>query len=139
MGINLAITEESWGADSKDWLATRKGFDTARSITLNLALFTEALGFETFIPSGTVVGKVTASGLYGPYDPDGADGRQTAEFHLLNAVSLTNHAGGVSTYRAGATGLWEGVVIESKLPVFGAGEGDIDAAAKVELKFIRYE
>jgi hypothetical protein len=38
--------------------------------------FTVKIG-EKFVSRGQVVCKITASGLYGPYDPAAADGRQT--------------------------------------------------------------
>lgn len=145
MGISPQITEDSWGMDSKHWLAARKGFDTCRSITLDLSLFTPALGFVNgFIPSGTVLGKITATDLYGPYDPDGDDGREIATGHLFDGVRLRD-SGGNPFSVAGAAMLWEGIVLAHKLPEFTEGddagdEGVLDGAAVGALdKFIRYE
>jgi hypothetical protein len=138
MGISPQITTDSWGVDSKGWLLAKKGMDTCRSITLNLALFTTGLGFSNPIPSGTVLGKVTASGLYGPYDPDGSDGRQTATGHLFDGVRLADAEGNAFTV-SGAAMLWEGIVRRDKLPVFSGNEGELDAAAEAELPHIRYE
>jgi len=138
MGISLQVTTDSWGVDSKGWLLSRKGFDTCRSITLNLALFTTGLGFADYIPSGTVLGQVTTGGLYGPYNGAASDGRQTARGHLFDAVRLTDASGDVFTV-AGAALFWEGIVRRDKLPVFSGSEGELDAAAEVELPFIRYE
>lgn len=139
MGISPQITTDSWGVDSKDWLASRKGFDTCRSVTLDLSLFTTALGFSDFIPSGTVLAKVTASGLYGPYDPDGADGREAATGHLFDGVRLADNQGNAFSV-AGAAMLWEGIVLLSKLPSFTGDEGEIDANGQGDLNaFIRYE
>lgn len=139
MGINPQITTDSWGVDSKDWTVGRKGWDTCRSVTLNLSLFTSVLGFGEFIPSGTVIAEVGTSGLFGPYDPDGVDGRETADGHLFEAVRLTDSMGNAFT-RAGAAMLWEGIVLRNKLPQFSGTEGELDAAAEADLnKFIRYE
>lgn len=61
-------TEGSYKNDDHSWLATRMGLDVMRSITLDLALFTEATHYpDGFIPSGVTLGKVTATSLYGPY------------------------------------------------------------------------
>jgi hypothetical protein len=67
MGISLDITTQTVGVGSLDWLASRKGFDTCRSITLDLSLFSAAHYVNGYIPSGTVLSKITATGLYGPY------------------------------------------------------------------------
>ncbi len=49
---------------------------------------------ENFAQKGTVLGRITASGLYGPYDAGVADGRETAVGILWEDVSFTspNHA-----------------------------------------------
>lgn len=66
-GINLKVTTDSWSAGDLSWLKSRKGFDTCRSITLDLSLFAAAHYADGKIPSGIALGKVTASGKYGPY------------------------------------------------------------------------
>lgn len=67
MGISLDITRDTWGVDSLDWLALRKGINTCRPATLDLSLFSAGHYVNGFIPSGTLIGKVTATALYGPY------------------------------------------------------------------------
>ena len=142
MGINLEITSDTIGAGSRAWLADDKGFDTCRSVTLLFELFEAEHSPEGFIPSGTVIGRVTASGLYGPYDDTALDGREVARGHLFDAVRITRGDGNALT-RAGAAMLWEGIVLLSKLPTFEAPAdviGVADAAAQADLgNFIRYE
>lgn len=137
MGVNLQITNDSWGVGSKAWLAARKGMDTCRSVTLDLELFAAA-DFETFIPSGTVIGIVTVGGLYGPYDPDGTDGREDAAGILFEDVRMADNQGNAFT-RAGAAMFWEGIVRRDMLPAAPGDEGDLDTAAEAELAFIRFE
>ncbi len=138
MGISLDITTETWGADSKDWLANRKGFDTMESVTLDLTLFLAAHYDRGYIPSGTLLGKVTATGKYGPYDNAAVDGRTVAAGHLFDGVRVVDGAGNAFA-ASGAAMLWEGVVIEAKLPLFtGTVLGEIDANAKTDLKFMKY-
>lgn len=141
MGINLETQSQSFGVDDQSWLATMKGMNTCRTGTLNLALFTVDHALNGFIPSGTVVGLVTASGLYGPYDDTAADGRQTARGLIFSGVQ-TSRFNGPALTKAGFALFWEGVVKMSKLPNFlltANGKGEIDAAGIVDLPTIRWE
>lgn len=138
MGISQEITTESYGADSKNWLANRKGLDTMESVTLDLSLFLAAHYVDGFIPSGTVLAKVTATGFYGPYDNAAVDGRTVATGHLFDAVRVTRGNGQTLTKSAAAM-LWEGIVVEAKLPLFtGTVLGELDANGKTDLKFMKY-
>lgn len=139
MGISPEITTDSWGVGSKAWLLHRKGMDTCRSVTLDLSLFT-AVGadFVDFIPSGTIVGQVTAGGLYGPYDDAAVDGTEDAAGILFEDVRLSDSEGNAFSL-AGAALFWEGIVRRDNLPAAPTGPGDLDAAAEVDLPNIRFE
>lgn len=134
MGMNLAMRSEDFtSAEDHSWLGSAHGTSEANSITLAgdafLATFADGI-----VPSGVVVAKYTSganTGLYGPYDDAGADGLDTAAYHLLTTVDVDAANGGVNT---AAAGLWHGEVIESKLPT---GHG-LTASAKTDLKQIRY-
>lgn len=141
MGISLDITRDTWGVDNLDWLAERKGFDTCRPGTLDLSLFVAEHYPDGFIPSGTVVGVVTATGRLGPYSPALANGLDVAFGHILQPARVADRMGNAMTRSAVAV-LWEGVVLLSKLPNFlGAanGLGELDANGQADLRFIRYE
>lgn len=141
MGISLDITRDTWGVDNLDWLAERKGFDTCRPGTVEIGLFVPEHYPNGFIPSGTVVGKVTATGRLGPYSPALANGLDVAFGHMLQPVRV-HDSNGNSFSRAAVAILWEGVVLLSKLPNFtGAANtlGELDANGQADLKFIRYE
>lgn len=119
-------TEATFLNDSKAWLGAREGVDDARTVTLDLSLFTAGTHFPNgFIPSGMTLGKVTASGLYGPYNNALATGVENFRGHLLSGVEVraTNVTG-----RAVAAMLWRGTVKESKLPT----NHGLDAAAKAD-------
>jgi hypothetical protein len=124
----------SFTNDDKSWLASRMGIDTARSITLDLSLFTSGTHYPNgFIPSGVTLGKVTATGRYGPYNNALATGQEVNAGHLLSAVEVrsTNTTG-----RAAAALFWNGIVREARLP---ANHG-LDAAGKTDVAaHIRYE
>ena len=141
MGISLNVTKDTWGVDSLDWLATRKGFDTCRPGTLDLTLFTVDHYLQGFIPSGTVVAVLTSTGLLGPYTPANVLGLGVAFGHILQSARVADSRGNPFT-RAAVAVVWEGVVLRSKLPNFlltANGLGELDADAETDLRFIRYE
>lgn len=138
-GINLKITSDSWSGQDYSWLKSRKGFDTCRSVTLDLTTFLAAHSSTGKIPSGTVLGKITASGKYGPYDNAAVDGREVARGLLLHDVRVADSSGNAFA-DPGAAMLWEGIVAEAKLPAFAATAlGEIDATGKTDLPSIRWE
>lgn len=134
MAFNPAIrTERTVVGEDRTWCATRLGWDQNRSITLDVSEFTEAANVDgTVIYSGIVLAKITASGLYGPYDPDAVNGQETAAGFLFSSVQLDNTDVALAS-NVGAALLWMGVIDESELRNFGANEGLLDAAAKVDL------
>lgn len=126
-------TEATLINDDKSWLATRDGIDIARSITLDLALFTEATHYPNgFIPSGMTLGKVTATGLYGPYNNALINGQETNRGHLLSGLQVraTNKTG-----KAVGALYWRGIIKQSRLPT----NHGLDAAGIAEMTSIRYE
>lgn len=90
-----------------------------------------------YIPSGTVLGKVSATGLYGPYDSSVSDGRQTATGILFADCRVVRQNGTTAT-KVGSSQLVRGDVRVSKLP-FQSGAGAIDSDAKTDLSHIRFE
>jgi hypothetical protein len=131
--MDLSQTTQTFVSDDQSWLGSAHATDTAETVTLDIALFTTLLGSTFtggFIPSGVVIGKVTATGKYGPYSNAALDGRETARGFLFHAVKAKT---GDTNDKVGAS-LWHGQVIEAKLPT---GHG-LDAAAKVELKLIDF-
>ncbi|MFC9995743.1 head decoration protein [Nocardia sp. NPDC127526] len=93
------------------------------SVTLDMSKFTSVQMPEGYLPSGIVLGKITATGKYGPYDKSAADGRETPAGFLWDAFAPTGPDE--------AAPLWfgPGAIKESKLP---AGHG-LDAQAKTLL------
>lgn len=137
-GFKIEIDEaETFFNEDRSWLGARKGTDTCRSITLNSALFATAhTAAKGAVPSGTVLGRVTATGLYGPYDPAAVDGRETPAGLLFNTTDVNIDAG----TPVGAPLFWEGIVKTAKLPAFdGTVAGELDAAARNDLPTIRWE
>lgn len=140
-GINLKVTSEAWTTGNLAWMKSQYGFDTARPCTLSLALFPADTLIDGYIPSGIVIAKVTASGLYAPYTPAAIDGTGTAAGLLLHDVRISRDAEETGTLTAsGAAFVWQAIVDESKLPVLASTtQGEIDAAGKADLPHIRFE
>jgi len=95
-----------------------------KAVTLDAETVTADDNGDKTLRAGTVLGEITASGLYGPYDAEAEDGRSTAACILLNTVNLRHG-------NAAAAALTHGVVLEARLT-------GIDAAAKEQLSRIEF-
>lgn len=151
MAFDIGVSSKTLtGNEDRRWLGTRMGADQCRSITLDVSTFLAAhVADKGAIPSGTVLGKITASGKYGPYNPAAGDGTEVAAGLLFN----TTHLGGTGTANPGsavdlATApdvgvplFWgPGVVKTAFLPAFaGTVLGELDGAAQADLTHIRFE
>ncbi|MEW2187773.1 head decoration protein [Streptomyces cellulosae] len=117
MDIQPTTTEVTTTA-SRPWLLSTYGTETNKTITLDLAQFgagtytAAANGVPNVIPSGTPLGKVTASGLYGPYDSAATDGTQT-----FAGLLETDTAFNTGSTRVGAAMRIVGDINVAKLPV----------------------
>lgn len=140
MALNLKITQDVYKVGNLAWLKHQKGFDTCRSITVDITLFNADHKAQGFIPSGTAVGLITATGKYGPYNNGAAAGvGDVCAGLLLHDVRVTDDSGN-ALGDAGAAMLWEGIVDTTKLPDFApTTTGEVDAAAKTDLPTIRWE
>ena len=134
MAFNPAIrTERTVVGEDRSWCATKRGWDTCRSITLDVSTFTDADNIDgRVIYSGIALGQITATGLYAPYDPDASDGTETGVGFLFTSVQIDDDA--VATANdVFATLLYSGDINEGNLRDFGSNEGMVDAAFKVDV------
>ena len=90
-----------------------------------------------YIPSGTAIGKVTATGLFGPYDNTADDGTEVCYGLTVADVRAVHHNGSAAT-KVGTGAVVSGAVSVAKLP-FSSGAGAVDANAKADLPTIRFE
>lgn len=112
--MDLKQSTESFAADDQSWLGSRDGVEFAHSVTLNTSLFTANTHYPNgFFPSGLPLGRVTATGLVGPYESGATDGRQTLIGFLL--FSLRTPKDGTSNVVGAA--LERGRVRTDRLPV----------------------
>jgi len=127
--MDLSIRTESFGQDDQSWLGSEHGTDTARSITLDVSAFTAGTHYPNgFLLSGLPLGKITASGKYGPYNGTASDGTETLVGFLLGAVRVNTADTSIDVQ--GAL-LVHGVVVESKLPVAVDANGKSDVAGRI--------
>jgi hypothetical protein len=127
--MDISVRTEEYQVEDRSWLGSAHGTNATRTITLDVATFSAATHYPRgYIPSGTVLGRITATGLYGPYVNTAGDGREVAAGHLFNATRVVRN--GISlAQHVGAPLLEHGFVVEARLPT---GHG-LDAAAKADL------
>lgn len=88
----MDLTQRSEGIAGSDytWLASSHGVDAAISGTIDFDSLVEATHFPNgFLQSGFAVGRITATGKYGPYNNDASDGRQTAVGFVVHNTSVS--------------------------------------------------
>lgn len=126
----IGVEKTEYTSENRAWLAGPHGTEpgTTPSTTLDLTTFGDAK-FADVIKSGCVLGKITASGKFGPYDPAASDGRQTAARLLFNTVNRKP-----GRQWEGNAGVIHAFINESKLPYTGIG--GLDTAAKTALKHL---
>jgi hypothetical protein len=90
--MDLAPTRTSFGVDDRRWLRDTAGLRQTLGVTLDGSLFDSTRFPDGTVPSGTVVAQVTATRLWGPFDPAASDGRQTPALgkvgHLLEPQTV---------------------------------------------------
>ncbi|MEW2578350.1 head decoration protein [Streptomyces syringium] len=126
--MELTLKTESWGQDDQSWLASAHGTDTARSITLDTSTFTSGTHYPAgHFPSGLPLGKITATGKYGPYNNAASDGTEVLAGFLFTAVKAPS----VNTIDPQGALLWHGAVLDAKLPIAVDSNGKADVAGRI--------
>lgn len=138
---DISVQTTAFQVEKRSWLLSPHGTEpgTTPSITLDVSAFTAATHYPNgYFPSGIVLGVITATGLYGPYDDTAVDGRQTAAGILFGSVKVPNTAD--TTKDVGAAMLVHGFVKISKLPIANGatGRGYIDANGQTDLKLVHF-
>ena len=145
MGVDITVVDEGTvGNEDRRWLGARLGADVCRSITLDASAFSSwHISERGFLPSGTVLAKITATGLYGPYDGAGVGGLEVAAGLLFSSTKIGDGTGAdlATTGDVAVALFWMGIVKTAFLPTFAGGNtGELDAGAQADLEnFIRFE
>ena len=134
MSTDISVHSSTYQVEDRSWLASQHGVDVTPGVTLDISKFTKATHFPNgYIPSGTVLGKITASGLYGPYTSGASDGTQTAAGLLFSSVRAVD-GNGNNIAKVGGARFVHGLVTSAKLPT----NSGIDATAKTALNQITW-
>lgn len=140
---DIGVFSQPFTAEDRSWLLSDPDNAYASGATLDISKFTAATHYPNgYIPSGVVLGVVTATGLYGPYDDTAADGRQTATGITFGSVRAINPLG-VALAKVGvAQVVYNAVISVARLPFnstnAATGRGYIDAAGQTDLKFLYF-
>jgi len=128
--MDLSLKSESFVQDRRDWLGSQHGTDAPVSVTLDVGKFTAGTHYPNgFIKSGIPLGKVTATGLYGPYQGDATDGRETCVGFLFTAQDVD--ARQVASTKVVGSMLIHCFIREAKLPVAIDANGKADVAGRI--------
>ena len=110
--MDIRLRSESFAVENRSWLGSAHGTEATRTITLDLSTFSSSDHYpDGHIPSGVVLGRITDTGLWGPYDNSAEDGRETAAGFLFNTTQVHQSTGNV-----GAPLLEHGMIRVDKLP-----------------------
>jgi hypothetical protein len=119
--MDLTIQTQNFSGGDYTWLGSEFGTCATKSATLNASLFTTGTHAPNgYYPSGLPLGKVTATGLYGPYKPAASDGTQNLAGFLFGDVALSRTGANVQ----GAV-LEVGIINTAKVPII-----TVDATAQ---------
>lgn len=141
--MDISVQSTQYQVEDRSWLLSELGTTPGENptVVLDISKFTAAQHFPNgFIPSGIVLGKVTATSLYGPYLDTATDGTQTAVEILYAAVRVVRQDG-TSATKVGGAGVHRGEVDPAKLPFTSANAaagGFIDTNGKADLKLINF-
>jgi len=151
MAVDIQVyTEQFLGNEDRRWLGSRMGVSVMRTITLAPSLFTAAHIINGTLISGMALGKVTATGLWGPWEAAAVDGRQLlVNVGLLFSTIAIGHPDEVgfdyTNVGSQATALFwgPGIVKTGFLPVAGTFGGSLKGivtpAFQAALPMIRWE
>lgn len=125
--MDLTVATETWGDDDQTWCGASHGMDMARPVTLDTSAFTEGTHYpDGYVKSGTPLARLTATGLYVPYNNAGSGGAETLAGFLFSPVKMKS--GGADVQGA----LFEhGRVVESNLPIAIDAAGKTDVAGRI--------
>jgi hypothetical protein len=66
--MDISVRTTDYGVEDRSWLGSAHGTTATRTITLDTSAFTEGTHYpDGYVKSGTVLARITGTGLYGPY------------------------------------------------------------------------
>jgi hypothetical protein len=130
------LQTEQLGTGDQSWLGSTHGMYNCRTVAPDTSLFTTT-AYPDGVPSGTPLGEVTATGLFGPYTGDSTDEVQTITEGGSGLTSYVLHLSGHDTasIAAAATAAQVQAAIEA-LPNVGAGNVSVTGTGPYTVSFI---
>jgi hypothetical protein len=140
---DIGVTTTSYQVEDRSWyLGTQAIPGWTIGGTLDVSAFTAATHYPNgFLRSGIVLGRITATGLYGPYADAAADGRQTAAGILFSSVRVPNVADTTKDVGGAILVAFAPVSLARLLAIVAngaTGGGFIDAAGQTDLRNIHF-
>lgn len=134
MSSDISVRSTSYSVDDRAWIIGTHGTDLTPSVTLDISKFTKNTHFpDGYIKSGTPLGKITTSGLYGPYNDSAEDGTEVCAGLLFSFVRAIDPNNGNTLSKVGGAIFVHGAVKESKLPIAINANGKNDLSKIVWL------
>lgn len=120
-----------WGGEDRSWSIGEHGFDATLNAPLDFTTFTDDNFADGTVKSGCVLGQVTATGKFGPYDDTAIDGRAVAIGMLMNSFKIPTD----TSSNASDAVVTHFVCRAARLP-YATGAGALDANARTDLKLV---
>ena len=137
---DISVVTTASQVENRSWLLSGPegvGPGWTPSVTLDISKFVQGTHYPNgYIPSGTVLARVTATGLYGPYDSTASDGREVVTGDRLGILFGSIPVRPGST-KAGGAIVVHAAVDATKLP-FQAGPGALTADARAGLRLVHF-
>jgi Bacteriophage lambda head decoration protein D len=137
MSNDIRVVTTRHQTANRSWCVSLHGTEVTPNVQLDVSAFTAATHYPNgYLLSGIVLGEITATGLYGPYDDTLETGQEVAAGILWDDERIPDLSA-LTKDKAG-TILIHGFVKTARLPIANAatGGGFIDAGALVDLKHI---
>ena len=131
MATDLTVTSTSYGGGGRPWLIGEHGANMPINAVLDWSTFTGTNFADGTVKSGCVVGRITASGKYGPYDNTASDGRETAVGLLFNGGRIPANTATVSS-----DAVLVHCHVRAKTLPYESGAGAYDSNAQADLRLV---
>lgn len=136
----FGLYSQPFNTPNRLWLLDDHGTEVMPGVALDLTKFNAGQTYPNgYLPDGIVLGKVTASGKYGPYLSTASDGTQTAVGIMFNPVSVYVPGTATLLTNVAVPILLHGFVNQANLPFNSTNQalgGYLDGAAITALKNI---
>lgn len=135
MSTDISMQTTNFQVGDRRWLLAEPRWKP--NVTLDISKFTAGTHYPNgYIPSGTVIGIVTATGLAGPYDGAANDGRQNAYGLTYGDARAIRQDGSTASQVGTGAVNFDAPVSVGKLPfAVGTGiTGALDGTSNTETK-----